>query len=289
MNQRFDASTVLAAFLVLQGILDLAVADDALKKNPAKSQIVQVPKRQGSNIVAWADDRVLSVIEAIPEQFRLLPLIGAACGLREGELFGLAKGDIDFNEMVIRVRRQIKNISGTYVFALPKSDRERIVPMGEWAAEAIRLHLKEYPPTPCSLPWEKPIGKPKEHKILFRWATGGHVKSDLFRLLVWKPALVEVGIIPVPTKGPRGRLKYATTRKEGTHQLRHFYASVTLADGVSIKELAEYLGHKDPGFTLRTYAHMLPSSHERARTAIDTRMKGHSAGTDGAETERGPS
>ena len=28
--------------------------------------------------------------------------------------------------------------------------------------------------------------------------------------------------------------------------------------GVSIKELAEYLGHSDPAFTLRVYAHMLP-------------------------------
>ncbi len=44
-----------------------------------------------------------------------------------------------------------------------------------------------------------------------------------------------------------------------------------LADGVSIRELAEYLGHSDPGFTLRTYIHMLPDSHERAIKAIDAR------------------
>jgi integrase len=94
--------------------------------------------------------------------------------------------------------------------------------------------------------------------------------------------------MPSCLRPPRGRLRYTTTRKEGTHQLRHFYASVTLADGVSIKELAEYLGHKDPGFTLRTYAHMLPSSHQRARNAIDARMKGCLAGSDGAETEQAP-
>ena len=56
------------------------------------------------------------------------------------------------------------------------------------------------------------------------------------------------------------------------HALRHYYASITLADGVNIKELAEYLGHGDPGFTLRLYTHMLPSSHERARKAVDTRL-----------------
>ena len=45
-----------------------------------------------------------------------------------------------------------------------------------------------------------------------------------------------------------------------------------LAGGVSIKELAEYLGHSDPGFTLRVNAHMLPCSHDRARTVISERF-----------------
>ena len=34
------------------------------------------------------------------------------------------------------------------------------------------------------------------------------------------------------------------------HALRHFYASTLLSRAVSIKELAEYLGHADAGFTL---------------------------------------
>jgi integrase len=38
---------------------------------------------------------------------------------------------------------------------------------------------------------------------------------------------------------------------------------------VSIKALAEYLGHADPGFTLRTYTHLMPSSEDRTRTAVD--------------------
>jgi hypothetical protein len=56
--------------------------------------------------------------------------------------------------------------------------------------------------------------------------------------------------------------------------LRHYYASITLADAVNIKEVAEYLRHGDPGFTLRLYTHMLPSSHERARKAVDSRSAG---------------
>jgi integrase len=53
------------------------------------------------------------------------------------------------------------------------------------------------------------------------------------------------------------------------HALRHFYASVLIDAGESVKAVAEYLGHADPGFTLRVYAHLFPSSGERARLAID--------------------
>ncbi len=38
--------------------------------------------------------------------------------------------------------------------------------------------------------------------------------------------------------------------------------------GENIKALAEYLGHSDPGLTLRVYAHLMPSSQERTRKAV---------------------
>jgi integrase len=53
------------------------------------------------------------------------------------------------------------------------------------------------------------------------------------------------------------------------HAARHFYASALLEDGVSIRAVADYLGHNDPGFTLRVYAHLMPSSEHRARAAVD--------------------
>jgi integrase len=59
------------------------------------------------------------------------------------------------------------------------------------------------------------------------------------------------------------------TRATGMHALRHFYASALLDGGESIKALAEYLGHHDPGFTLRVYTHLMPASEERTRRAID--------------------
>jgi integrase len=51
--------------------------------------------------------------------------------------------------------------------------------------------------------------------------------------------------------------------------LRHFYASVLLDAGENVKALSQYLGHSDPGFTLRVYTHLMPSSDGRARDAMD--------------------
>ncbi len=51
--------------------------------------------------------------------------------------------------------------------------------------------------------------------------------------------------------------------------LRHTYASLLLDRGVSIRAVSEHLGHSDPGFTLRTYTHLMPSGEDRVRAAID--------------------
>lgn len=76
---------------------------------------------------------------------------------------------------------------------------------------------------------------------------------------MWKPALGAGGMEP--------------TRENGMHALRHFYASVQLEAGTSIRALAEYLGHADPGFTLRVYTHLMPSSEDRARQAVDAALE----------------
>ncbi|MBW3631252.1 MAG: tyrosine-type recombinase/integrase [Gemmatimonadetes bacterium] len=57
------------------------------------------------------------------------------------------------------------------------------------------------------------------------------------------------------------------------HALRHYYASALLEAGVSIRAVSEYLGHADPGFTLRIYAHLMPTSDERARQAMDLALR----------------
>jgi integrase len=70
----------------------------------------------------------------------------------------------------------------------------------------------------------------------------------------------------------------APIRENGCPALRHFYASVLLDAGESIKAVSEYLGHSHPGFTLRSYTHLMPSSSERTRKAVDAVL---TAGPDG--------
>jgi integrase len=41
------------------------------------------------------------------------------------------------------------------------------------------------------------------------------------------------------------------------HTFRHTCASLLFEAGKNVKQVQEWLGHADPGFTLRTYVHLM--------------------------------
>ncbi len=53
------------------------------------------------------------------------------------------------------------------------------------------------------------------------------------------------------------------------HDLRHTYSSTLLSNGVSIKAVADWLGHANPTVTLSTYAHLMPTDDKVARGVLD--------------------
>jgi site-specific recombinase XerD len=53
------------------------------------------------------------------------------------------------------------------------------------------------------------------------------------------------------------------------NSLRHLYASTALAEGIPITEVSRWLGHKSIEVTHQIYGHLVPSSFDRARTALD--------------------
>ncbi|WP_437015915.1 integrase [Streptomyces sp. enrichment culture] len=70
------------------------------------------------------------------------------------------------------------------------------------------------------------------------------------------------------------------------HAPRRSCASVLLDAGEGIKAPSEYLGHPDPGSTLRTYTHLTPSGGTRTRAAVDRVLQEEDPTEDGPETAR---
>jgi len=157
-------------------------------------------------------------------------------------VFGLRVEDVDFLRRRLLVRQQVKLLYGKPLITPPKGRKTREVPLPETVAIAIAEHLRAYPVDGL-------VFTTHERKLTSR---------NYYNPRVWKPALHAAGVEP--------------TRANGMHALRHYYASVQLDAGTSIRALAEYLGHADPGFTLRVYTHLMPSSEDRARQAVDNAL-----------------
>jgi integrase len=153
----------------------------------------------------------------------------------------LRVSDVDFLRYRLHVEQQVKILGGQLVVDRPKGGRTRVVPLPESVAVEISEHLRRH-----KADGEALVFTSREHKPLNRTYFNPHI---------WHPALRAAGVEP--------------SRTNGMHALRHFYASVLIDEGESVKAVAEYLGHADPSFTLRVYAHLFPSSEERARQAVD--------------------
>ena len=55
------------------------------------------------------------------------------------------------------------------------------------------------------------------------------------------------------------------------HMLRHYYASLLIRSGVSVKVVQARLGHAAPKTTLDVYGHLWPDDEDRTRRAVDSR------------------
>ncbi|WP_406292669.1 tyrosine-type recombinase/integrase [Streptomyces sp. NBC_00624] len=266
-------------FDAVSSVLAAAVDDRLLASNPCRARSVKAPRPAPSRVHPWSASQVFAVRAGLPERYRAMADVGGGCGLRQGEIFGLAVdniGDLGW----LYVPQQVKKVRGSLVFAPPKRGKLRDVPLDPEVSVALTEHLKRFPPVDVTLPWVTPTGPKVTHKLAFTSSVGTALWSNGFNGERWKPALAAAGIIPVPDKGQR----HAAAREHGMHALRHFYASVLLDAGENIKALSLYLGHSDPGFTLRVYTHLMPSSETRTRKAISAMYRAAGHAHDGPET-----
>ncbi|BAU83863.1 phage integrase [Streptomyces laurentii] len=272
-HRRIVFGTVSAAF-------GAALDDGLIAKNPCKARSIQIPKPTPTRVTPWTTRQVFGVRAALPERLRATVDVAGGCGLRQGEVFGLSEDELDFEGGWLSVNHQLKRIRGKFVFALPKGAKVRDVPLPDTVADALQEHRQKYPSVAVTLPWRTPDGPLVTKSLIFSGSTRDHVRVSHFNDHMWKPALAAVGIIPELVEGKR----YASSPEHGMHALRHFYASVLLDAGENIRALSQYLGHADPGFTLRTYTHLMPSSEGRTRKAIESLYQGLRDHDHGPET-----
>lgn len=247
-------STARVVFDHVSSILAAAVDDGAIGQNPCTSKSVTPPKRVRGQIVPWTHERVAALRAAIQEHYMPLVDLAAWLGLRAGEVYGLSPEDIYWLRGWVHVQRQVKLVGHRRVFANPKGGKDRFVPLSEPVKDELAAYLARHPANTVTLPWGASDGAPMTVRLLVTNPKGEAIHSRSVTAGVWYPALDKAGI-------PRDR-------SNGMHALRHYYASVLLDDGESAKGLSEFLGHRDPGFTLRTYTHLMPTSEVRTRTAI---------------------
>lgn len=138
-----------------------------------------------------------------------------ATGLRVGELVRLDRSGVDPNEMLVRV--------------LGKGGKERIVPFGEPAAEALELYSRDR---------SKLVRKGPGTDALFLNARGSRLTERSVHRLV------------------RRYLNQAALHSRlSPHSLRHAFATHLLERGADLRSIQELLGHASLS-TTQKYTHL---------------------------------
>lgn len=246
-------------FANVSSIFVAAVDDGALAKNPCRAASVRRPQVEARKVVPWTASQVRAVRDALPARWRIVAVLGSGLGLRQGEVFGLSPDDVDFLRGRVEVRRQVRvDGSGQQSFGPLKGRKSRTVPLPASVRDELAAYLAAFPARTITLPWGMKDGAPTTVPLIVTTRERTAANRNYFNARIWKPALGAAGL--------------PSSRENGCHALRHWYASALLDAGESIKAVSSYLGHADPAFTLRTYAHVMPASEDRTRHAVDAAL-----------------
>lgn len=227
-------------------IFKAAVGDRLIAASPCIR--IALPKRAATEVVPLSVSEVESLTAAVPDRYKALIVFAAGMGLRQGECFGLTVDRVDFLRRHVRVDRQLISARvGVPEFGPPKSRAGfRTVPMPEVVGSTLAEHLVRYGPGPVGLAFTNTLGKP------LRRNTAGDM---------WHRAAREAGLPGWAT----------------FHDLRHFYASLLIFRGCSVKAVQKRLGHQSAMEALDTYGHLWPDSDDETRNAVDHVLAGLTA------------
>ena len=219
-------------------IFKAAVGDRLIAASPCVR--IALPKRAATKVVPLSVSEVESLADAVPARYRALIVFAAGMGLRQGECFGLTVDRVDFLRRAVRVDRQLVVVrAGVPEFGPPKSMAGfRTVPMPAAVSAVLAEHLARYGSGPSGVVFTNTMGNP-----------------------LWRSAVNEMW----HRAGRRSGLPTWAT----FHDLRHFYASLLIAHGCSVKAVQSRLGHQSAMETLDTYGHLWPDSDDETRVAVD--------------------
>jgi integrase/recombinase XerC len=191
--------------------------------NPARA--VASPKQPRKLPVVLPEDEVAALVEsqkeAVPLELRdraFLELLYAS-GLRVSELAALDMDAVDLAEGLVRV--------------VGKRRKERIVPVGSPAREALRRWLDEGRPLLAS-----GFEHAKARRALFLNHRGGRLSTR-----------------SVARRLDRAVLAAGLPRRVHPHVLRHCFATHLLGNGADLRAIQELLGHASLSTTQR-YTHL---------------------------------
>lgn len=200
------------AYALLKAILNLAVANDLIARNPCRIPGASSVRRKREPVPATHGE--LKVIhEALPDRYRPMLNLAAFCALRFGELTELRRKDLDMEAGVVHVRRAVTKVKGRFVVGLPKSDAGvRDVHIPPHLLPELKMHLR------------KSVGLDAE-ALLFPARKGGHMAVSSLNTVFTRAR----------EKAGRPDLRW--------HDLRHTGATMAAAQGATVAELKKRLGH----------------------------------------------
>lgn len=233
----YSASRIRVASSYANSILRLA-EHDGLRTGPVEG--VRRPKLPSLPIIPLTTAQVEAIRERMTARYKAMVTVAAGTGLRSGELRGLLVEQAAGAEVVV-LHQFSGNRDGRPVLGATKTPTSvRRVPIGPSVQQAIAEHLAAFP----------------SDRFLFTTRYGTPVSRSAAGE-AWRTAVDGLGL----------------PERSGWHDLRHFHASLLIQSGLSVKVVAERLGHKDTTETLRTYAHLWPTDQERAVAVVEDALR----------------